>query len=182
MPERPTVNVDFLSGEYTPAQIIRSRRTARRWRPRTVWYICFRTAEASLWERHLRLRSSGGVEDDEHTHVLQSVYRWKKTESTSSRWTVKNVLDSWKDGQSFQQIRQLLHLDIDHRLERDADRHHIWPHTFELAPHNDSAVYRKSEVDFGILPFPKYDKTQKEYISLDWRGLMCVQITIERTA
>ena len=52
---------------------------------------------------------------------------------------------------------------------------------FELAPHNDSAVYRKSEVDFCILPFPKYDKTQKEYISLDWRGLMCVQITIERT-
>ena len=53
---------------------------------------------------------------------------------------------------------------------------------FELAPQNDSAVYRKSEVDFCILPFPKYDKTQKEYISLYWRGLMCVQITIERTA
>ena len=59
----------------------------------------------------------------------------------------------------------------------------IYDHTLlSSRPHNDSAVYRKSEVDFGILPFPKYDKTQKEYISIDWRGLMCVQITIERTA
>ncbi len=51
---------------------------------------------------------------------------------------------------------------------------------FELATLNDSAIYRKSEVDFGILPFPKYDETQKDYISLDWRGLMCVPITVGR--
>lgn len=51
---------------------------------------------------------------------------------------------------------------------------------FELATLNESAIYRKSAVDFGILPFPKYDEKQSDYISLDWRGLMCVPVTVSR--
>ncbi len=37
---------------------------------------------------------------------------------------------------------------------------------------------RDCEVDFGYLPFPKYDEAQEDYITLDWGGLMCVPCTI----
>ncbi|MCL2517507.1 MAG: extracellular solute-binding protein [Oscillospiraceae bacterium] len=37
--------------------------------------------------------------------------------------------------------------------------------------------FRATEVDFGILPFPKYDEKQEKYLSLDWCGLMCVPVT-----
>ena len=30
------------------------------------------------------------------------------------------------------------------------------------------------DVDFGIVPYPKYDEAQKDYISLNTAGLMCV--------
>ena len=39
--------------------------------------------------------------------------------------------------------------------------------------------YRKTDVKFGILPYPKYDTDQKEYRSFDWSGLMCVPVTIK---
>ena len=39
--------------------------------------------------------------------------------------------------------------------------------------------YRKTDVKFGILPYPKYDTDQKEYRSFDWSGLMCVPVTIQ---
>lgn len=45
---------------------------------------------------------------------------------------------------------------------------------FNIIPLHDSKIYRQSEVDFGILPFPKFDESQKNYITLDWGGLMCV--------
>lgn len=45
---------------------------------------------------------------------------------------------------------------------------------FNIIPIHSCKIYRQSEVDFGILPFPKYDETQENYISLDWGGLMCV--------
>lgn len=34
--------------------------------------------------------------------------------------------------------------------------------------------WRNSDVDFGILPYPKYDENQDEYYSLDWAALTCV--------
>ena len=34
--------------------------------------------------------------------------------------------------------------------------------------------YRSTEVDYGIVPFPKLDENQAEYISLNWTGLQCV--------
>ena len=33
---------------------------------------------------------------------------------------------------------------------------------------------RNVDVDFGIIPFPKYDEFQKEYINNSWNGFMCV--------
>ncbi|MCL1857923.1 MAG: extracellular solute-binding protein [Oscillospiraceae bacterium] len=37
-----------------------------------------------------------------------------------------------------------------------------------------SKELRAMEVDFGILPYPKYNEAQKDYISLNHAGLMCV--------
>jgi len=37
---------------------------------------------------------------------------------------------------------------------------------------------REFTVDFGFLPYPKYDENQEDYISLDWGGLMSVPCTI----
>ncbi len=39
--------------------------------------------------------------------------------------------------------------------------------------------WRNSEVDFGILPYPKFDENQEEYYSLDWAGLTCVPAVAE---
>lgn len=33
---------------------------------------------------------------------------------------------------------------------------------------------RTVDIDFGILPFPKYDENQKEYINNSWNGFMCI--------
>ncbi len=38
---------------------------------------------------------------------------------------------------------------------------------------------RGVEVDFGILPFPKFDEAQEDYYSLNWSGLMCVPISLD---
>lgn len=37
---------------------------------------------------------------------------------------------------------------------------------------------RDCEVEFGFVPYPKWDETQKEYHSMDFGGLMCVPTTI----
>ena len=37
---------------------------------------------------------------------------------------------------------------------------------------------RDCEVEFGFVPYPKWDETQKEYRSMDFGGLMCVPTTI----
>ena len=39
-------------------------------------------------------------------------------------------------------------------------------------------LLRDSEVEFGILPYPKYDEAQDDYYSNDWSGLMCVPKTV----
>ena len=37
---------------------------------------------------------------------------------------------------------------------------------------------RAMDTDFGLIPYPKYDEAQKDYISLDWGGLLSVPCTI----
>ncbi len=36
--------------------------------------------------------------------------------------------------------------------------------------------YRNIDIDFGILPYPKYDENQEDYLSLDWGVLTCVPL------
>lgn len=49
---------------------------------------------------------------------------------------------------------------------------------FELHTIANAVNYRDTEVDIGILPYPKYDEEQENYVSLDWGGLMCIPATI----
>ena len=37
--------------------------------------------------------------------------------------------------------------------------------------------YRDTNVDYGIIPYPKYDEAQKEYLSLNWTGLQCIPVS-----
>ena len=37
--------------------------------------------------------------------------------------------------------------------------------------------YRDTIVDFGIIPYPKFDETQDRYVNNDWSGLMCIPTT-----
>ena len=49
---------------------------------------------------------------------------------------------------------------------------------FELHTIAHAVEYRDTEVDIGILPYPKFDTEQENYISLDWGGLMGVPTSI----
>ncbi len=50
---------------------------------------------------------------------------------------------------------------------------------FTLAPVSEAEEMREYTVDFGFLPYPKYNEEQEDYISLDWGGLSCVPTTIK---
>ena len=50
---------------------------------------------------------------------------------------------------------------------------------FYLDVSRNAKALRATEVDFGIIPMPKYDENQKEYINLSWTGYMCSPINIE---
>lgn len=49
---------------------------------------------------------------------------------------------------------------------------------FQLASITNAESLRECEVDVGIIPYPKYDEAQENYISQDWGGLMCVPNSI----
>ncbi|MBO5648766.1 MAG: extracellular solute-binding protein [Clostridia bacterium] len=50
---------------------------------------------------------------------------------------------------------------------------------FFMVPMNTASDYRGTNVNFGILPFPKYDEAQEDYLSLNWSGLMAVPSNTE---
>ena len=43
----------------------------------------------------------------------------------------------------------------------------------------NAVLFREYESDIGILPYPKFDVHQENYVSMDWGGLMCVPATIQ---
>ncbi len=49
---------------------------------------------------------------------------------------------------------------------------------FTLMALNTLYTVRNVETDFGILPYPKLDETQEDYIANDWSGLMCVPMSL----
>lgn len=49
---------------------------------------------------------------------------------------------------------------------------------FLLTPMSELGRFRDADIDVGVLPYPKYNENQENYISLDWGGLMCVPSTI----
>jgi len=49
---------------------------------------------------------------------------------------------------------------------------------FDLGSIAGAVHFRDTEFDLGILPYPKFDAAQENYISLDWGGLMGVPASI----
>ena len=49
---------------------------------------------------------------------------------------------------------------------------------FYAVPLSLASSLRATEVDFGIVPYPKYDEAQEGYPSLNFAGNMCVPITV----
>jgi hypothetical protein len=52
---------------------------------------------------------------------------------------------------------------------------------FYYVPLSLAPVFRATEVEFGILPMPKFDRSQTDYISLNWAGFMCVPASADNT-
>ncbi len=52
---------------------------------------------------------------------------------------------------------------------------------FRLDTIAGAVVFRDYEADIGILPYPKFDEKQENYVSLDWGGLMAIPATIGDT-
>ncbi len=49
---------------------------------------------------------------------------------------------------------------------------------FTLMALNILYSVRNIETEFGILPYPKLDEEQEDYVSNDWSGLMCVPMSL----
>lgn len=49
---------------------------------------------------------------------------------------------------------------------------------FHFDPLPQAVRYRDSQVDYGILPFPKYDENQEKYTNLSWNGFMAIPSTV----
>jgi ABC-type glycerol-3-phosphate transport system substrate-binding protein len=52
---------------------------------------------------------------------------------------------------------------------------------FYSVPLSLAGVFRETDVEFGILPTPKYNVEQKDYITLNWAGFMCVPASVRNT-
>ncbi len=50
---------------------------------------------------------------------------------------------------------------------------------FLMTAVSDIVNLRESEVDIGLLPYPKYDVAQENYLSMDWGGLAGVPVSIQ---
>jgi len=48
---------------------------------------------------------------------------------------------------------------------------------FYMVPLSLAGYFRTTEVDFGIIPLPKYDEAQEDYLSLNWGGFIAVPVT-----
>ena len=49
---------------------------------------------------------------------------------------------------------------------------------FQFYPLYKIYEFRDSAVDYGVLPFPKYNEAQENYTTNDWGSLMCVPATV----
>lgn len=50
---------------------------------------------------------------------------------------------------------------------------------FRLGAISEASMFREAEVTIGILPAPKFDEAQENYVSLDWGGLMGIPSSIQ---
>lgn len=50
---------------------------------------------------------------------------------------------------------------------------------FYLSTISYAETLRDCDIDVGMVPYPKYDEAQENYISHDWGGLMCIPSSIQ---
>lgn len=50
---------------------------------------------------------------------------------------------------------------------------------FRLGAISEASMFREAEATIGILPAPKFDEQQENYVSLDWGGLMGIPASIQ---
>ncbi len=81
-----------------------------------------------------------------------------------------------------ERFSDLAKLDAFHIPVAEHEGYHITLDTgrllFDLEALTWAENMRDYTVDFGFLPYPKYDEAQKSYRSLDWGGLMGIPVTI----
>ena len=49
---------------------------------------------------------------------------------------------------------------------------------FEITSINRMRTLRETDVEYGIIPYPKFDEAQDDYYNNDWSGLMCIPKTV----
>ncbi|MCL2517753.1 MAG: ABC transporter substrate-binding protein [Oscillospiraceae bacterium] len=52
---------------------------------------------------------------------------------------------------------------------------------FYMVPLSLAKLFREMDVDFGIIPLPKYNEAQENYITLNWAGFLSVPLTVQDT-
>lgn len=99
------------------------------------------------------------------------------------------IVDSERTIQLFEKLYYLLRSNNasygwDYKIEYDPNVGGVPPIDFaagkalfynvilSLAP-----TFRSMEIDFGILPFPKWDEKQENYLTLNWSGFLAVPMT-----
>jgi ABC-type glycerol-3-phosphate transport system substrate-binding protein len=50
---------------------------------------------------------------------------------------------------------------------------------FAITSMSSVSALRQVDFDFGVLPLPKYDEAQQDYISINWSGMMCVPAVVK---
>lgn len=126
--------------------------------------------------------------DDKYGFVAEADWMLNSIMYGCDQFTVKReedgsyVLDVYND-------KMLAIVDGVYDLLYSGDSGYTWPYgtelnktvwigtgrsLFQIMPINSSKSYRESDVDFGVLPYPKFSEAQESYLSNDWSGLMCM--------
>lgn len=90
--------------------------------------------------------------------IIEKLYSFLKNGNNAYTWEYSNAFDPNQGGTppvDFNEGRALLY----------------------LVPLSLASRFRTMDVEFGIVPMPKFNDVQNDYLSLNWAGYMCVPLT-----
>ncbi|MBQ8747834.1 MAG: carbohydrate ABC transporter substrate-binding protein [Clostridia bacterium] len=100
-------------------------------------------------------------DDDGKLSIFENNEKAQDICETVAQWSKDHLICPFPSGKSTDAI----HMSTNHVL-------------FWMSNIAGAEELRDTDVDYGIVPFPKYDSEQENYYSLDWGGLMVVPTTI----